>query len=149
MPPRPIHHWKSFWLGIIALLCLAVAWQRSRHYSDELSFDLGPHGLYIFIEHEAGKVSLQWSSGTSPNWPRAYSVPLRSRQPRFPSAASISWHDGSVRPFRSGQLTFAHWYLILLFFLAWLAFLIWRRRRMKPFGANIHPPSETPTKTES
>ncbi|MEK7951630.1 hypothetical protein [Luteolibacter soli] len=120
MTPRPIHHWKTFWLGIIVLLALGFAWLRSL-----LSLDYTPLGPWMAVGQGGGKIAFLWDAN---GYPGHYAVTekLYLHQSPFgpPSDFKAYGYDYLF-------LVFAHWYLILLFFLLWLTFLAWRRQEMK------------------
>jgi hypothetical protein len=131
MTPRPIHKWKTFWLGILILAFLGWAWIHSLTFASgffSYTVKMGDHGvlkgLTIAANQEGGIISLttlpypysQFSGFTY--WSHA-SVP--AGHPLFPTAVTTGEHHSTI----------SHWFLILLFLIPWLAFLAWRWRRMK------------------
>lgn len=147
MPPRPIHRWKSFWLGVLFLLFLSWSWVHSMqqwsgfNYKASGSSTLWAGGnasasLYIgSLRTPIPFVELHFESepaGISP-----------SDRVWFPAAASFKGSD----PDDWRWLNIAHWFLILVFLLPWIAFLLWRHRRMKRLTAGSTANAEHPTST--
>jgi len=49
MTPRPLHRWKSFWLGILVLGFLGWAWVRSIVYDDRIVWmEAGSTDIFAF-----------------------------------------------------------------------------------------------------
>jgi hypothetical protein len=124
MPPRPLHRWKSFWLGVFVVVFLGWAWVRSMGYRDNVgvlwdadAFILSSGSATVAagignIGEVVGRTFLT-SHGASPaeNW--------------FPQYFLFREVDGEK------AIEVAHWLLLLLFLLPWTTVLIWRSRRMK------------------
>jgi hypothetical protein len=127
MLPRPLHRWKSFWLGILVLAFLGCGWLRSMSHTDGF-FWLPKH--FIFTAHQStGQLGFAWdySKPASPlsmfQW--VHEPISAAGEPWFPSAVVPEVYD------RQFQFAIAHWFLMLLFLIAWGAFIYWRVRRMK------------------
>ena len=131
MLPRPVHRWKSFWLGILMLALLGCGWIRSMSYTD--GFFWLPK-RFIFAAHQStGRIGFAWDYSKAPS-PLHYfqwvHEPISSAgEPWFPSAVVPEIYD------RQFQFGIAHWFLILLFLVPWIAFLFWRVHRLKRLGA--------------
>jgi hypothetical protein len=130
MTPRPLIKWKSFWLGILVLVFLGLAWMQSMNRMDSLSFGLGVDRWEVVCT--MGKVS-------AVRWPQlvagrgVHSVSYLSEQGggfnrEFPPAFESVVFDESlnVRAWMSSI-----WCLILLFLVPWFGFLFWRVRKQK------------------
>jgi len=131
MTPRPLHRWKSFWLGILVLAFLGFGWLRSMSYTD--GFFWMPKHFVLTAFQSAGRVGFAWdySMPVSPvtffQWVHD---PISSEgEPWFPTAVVPEVYD------RQFQFGIAHWFLMLLLLIAWGAFLWWRVRRMKRHAA--------------
>ena len=123
MLPRPVHRWKSFWLGILALAFLGWSWGISKWADD--SFTVGTPKGSCCVGHWAGYLCFGYEQGSShPGFGFETSHHDITYDP--------DWFDG---PFLLGDGVFrvAHWFLILLFLLPWISLLTWR-------GASALPP---------
>jgi hypothetical protein len=121
MTPRPIYRWKCFWFGLLCLAFLGSAWVRSLGYQSSLHISWG--GGESILAQERGEVQLA--------------------VPAHPSRPQIVFYDSAIdreeteiasafthAVFKGDQLFWtAHWFLMLLFSVPWVAFLGWRRRR--------------------
>jgi hypothetical protein len=127
MTPRPLIRWKSFWLGILALGFLGVAWVRSGGYNDAVGFNVVDRywevgqdsGMFLIgaVRDEGASPSINFVSTKRPEVVRS-----------FPKG--ILWEHTNGGP--EGVYAFvAHWFLILLFAIPWSAFLAWRWHRQK------------------
>jgi hypothetical protein len=133
MTARPIHRWKSFWLGVLVLSFLGWAWVRSMHRIDEISYKVPTSSrswgactgfgavLMGCSDDPFAPDGLRFSSSrANPDWGTTW----------FPDAilleggADESWQNFSI----------AHWFLILLFLVSWTGFLLRRVRRMRRGG---------------
>jgi len=47
MSPRPLHRWKSFWLGLLVLIFLGWAWLRSMSYHEGIRWFNWDWGVMI------------------------------------------------------------------------------------------------------
>jgi hypothetical protein len=138
--PRPIHRWKSFWIGILALTFLGWAWVRSMTVREVARWH-GP-SQEVAIVHEAGVVSIDICGSSGPPGPSSF------EWQRSDTLMDGSWVDGEFQPrpgsrfpkpihpryfeYGSGYgFGLAHWLLILLFIAPWLAFLIARKRHIQ------------------
>jgi hypothetical protein len=52
MTPRPLHKWKSFWLGILVLGFLGWAWMRGRDHCDTMTVFFRNSYWYFESWHE-------------------------------------------------------------------------------------------------
>lgn len=131
MLPRPLHRWKSFWLGILVLVFLGWAWVRSIHCYDAVSWGEAHGGRGIILSQRDSKVLITWNSSmliaaVAPG----FSVFSANMNPRsntiFPRA--ITWREvPDDLPLPTASI--AHWFLILLFLIPWTAYLIWRGKQ--------------------
>lgn len=138
MTPRPFHRWKSFWLGIFVLASLAWAWVRSMSYVEGIFWMSGKHS--ISAGQAFGSVFLNWDGSRPPTshpifvWARE-AAPVG--QPWFHKAVNVETYPKQL------QLTFAHWFLMLVLLFPWTTFLLWRYRRMKRFAVTTGSTEET------
>ena len=127
MPPRPFHRWKSFWLGIVVLALLGGGWVRSMSYTN--GFFWFP-GRFVFTAYQsAGQLGFAWDLSRPP-----IPVPMFEWVHEPISSAGEAWFPKPVVPEiydRQFQFGIAHWFLMLLFLIAWAAFLSWRVRRSR------------------
>jgi hypothetical protein len=144
MPPRPLHRWKSFWLGVLVLVFLGWSWIASMRHVDVLYLNSGV-GSTMFLHrhfgtfvltagHTLGWVEVKWdTSRISPlasHWSHQI-ITLTPKETWFARAVEVKRSSGRF------EIYLAHWMLILLFVLPWAAFLAWRVRRMKWLKASI------------
>jgi hypothetical protein len=140
MHPRPLHRWKSFWLGVFVLAFLGWAWVRSVHRIDDISYKASTSSTSWGACTGFGAVLLGWShdpfapdglrfssARTNPDWGSIW----------FPEAIQL---DGG-RTEGWQNFSIAHWFLILLFLVPWAGSLFWRIRRMRRAG-KMPPPVE-------
>jgi hypothetical protein len=116
MTPRPIHHWKTFWLGLIILLCLCAAWRHSIHRMSHTGFNFTKTGPSITIGQGGGKIAIKWSSFPYASHPHVLSRTTYLGQSSFGTASSFLPDGGYLA-------TFAHWFVILLYTLCWSIYL--------------------------
>ncbi|RYD81653.1 MAG: hypothetical protein EOP84_10650 [Verrucomicrobiaceae bacterium] len=152
MPPRPFYRWKSFGFGIVMLAFLGWAWVASMRHVDVLYWNTavftsgssaGSKNLHHFLYRHFGSfvftagqvlgaVEITWdSSRPSPladHWSHQI-ITLTPKETWFARAVKVEHHPGQFR------FAIAHWLLILLFLIPWLAFLVWRGRGRKRLGA--------------
>jgi hypothetical protein len=132
MTPRPVYRWKSFWLGVWVLGFLGWAWERSNVRREYIEWVTATGGT-IAGQYEGcmwfyrGGVPAFYSEGLRAGGDEA-SFEGRCFEGRwFPRAAQCEAGEGYL------SISIAHWFLILLFLVPWLAFLFWRvRKRGKP-----------------
>jgi hypothetical protein len=75
IPPRPIHRWKSLWLGILVIASLGWSWWESTQWSSMVSY------RYHSLTHACSGISLaQWAGGSGPG------APLQWRREKFTSS---------------------------------------------------------------
>ena len=123
MTPRPIHKWKSLWLGIFILISLGWVSIRSFEHLSLVQVRTPDHGRFFFSLFN-GQAAL-------------------SRNPLYLG----SWHfdvvdqPAAVDPYLVGiwrelpasdnTIVLSHAYIIALFLLPWSTFLLWRRHHVK------------------
>jgi hypothetical protein len=119
MTPRPVYRWKSFWFGILVLGFLGFAWIESKHsatwcairvFDDTLGLGNWNGYVCVFNQRHFEVHRFMWMNLAiifDPEW--------------FPF------------PFLPGEGIFrvAHWFVIFLFLVLWLAFLSWCVRKQK------------------
>ena len=123
MTPRPIHRWKSFWLGLIALASIGWAWHSSIDTRTSI-LSKTPAGL-ITLAHYEGEVGLFYDSGRAGDW--EYHVFHWENIRRIPHSEAAWRADKNDR----GIIVGHYGWLLILFAIPWLAFLIWRWRHMR------------------
>ncbi|RYD33941.1 MAG: hypothetical protein EOP87_10100 [Verrucomicrobiaceae bacterium] len=136
MTPRPIHKWKTFWLGILIIAFLGWAWLRSCHSADFLEWYFPAIGNG-FVSNGGGSINLGLNRPDVGGDPFTYYAndlsPVRSRYPLFPIAFEyerrVMFEHEVTGPTTAASI--AHWFLILLFLIPWLFLLLWRSQRMK------------------
>ena len=132
MTPRPLHRWKSFWLGVLVLAFLAWMGAKSRGCVDYVEVRSEPFkayrvtnaGCYIafgsldggFAEPTGIKLT---SNASSPPYAGTW----------FLQPFKAAHNDNGL--FVSSSFFVAHWFLILAFLVTWTALLTWRWRRMR------------------
>jgi hypothetical protein len=121
MTPRPIHRWKSFWLGIVILLSLGWAWLVSMDHYTVLRLEMPGQWLRLLQIH--GKVGI-----VTDDWP-GHAWNLRMNDQHGIAGDPIFWKDviANARVLAAAS----HGQLALLFLIPWLTFLTWRWQRMK------------------
>jgi hypothetical protein len=131
MRQRPVYRWKSFWLGVLVLAFLGWAWVRSMSWEIYLSWGTETRGALVFT-NRTGEVSLGWL-GYQPGGEAAYMLGLMDgsgevwppgEAPWFPRFAEVKSEPGVYRSF-----TMAHWFVMVMFAMAWGAMLTWRWRK--------------------
>jgi hypothetical protein len=133
MPPRPLYRWKSFWLGVFVVVFLGWAWVRSMKHSDSLRYGSSLGAQWLVLAHDGAVLEIGYggSLGATPEfyiWHSSNDLPSWGDvfQRWFPTAI-----DGYAQEDGRWSVSFAHWFLILLFLLPWTTWLVWRSRRMK------------------
>jgi hypothetical protein len=123
--PRPIHRWKSLWLGLFVLIFLGWGWMRSLERRDTIEWittisgtTVGQQEGTVWIYH--GGVPAFYSKGL-----HADSIELDYEPLWFPPALDAAAFPGHF------HLTIAHWLLGLCLLVPWSAFLLWRIRRQR------------------
>lgn len=129
---RPIHKWKTLWLGILILIFLLWAWARSRTHHDAITIRPGTT-TYYGAGSSIGRIFLATTDYRSGHMPAKR---LDYGSAKFPTAGP--WfpepfvHPRRVDLTRSESfLGIAHWLITLLFILIWLTLLFWRSHRMR------------------
>lgn len=137
MTPRPLHCWKSFWLGVLFLAFLGWSWARSLHHLDGFLW-MAPR-FHLSAGQATGRIELAWAA-SSGAWGEeflwAHEVASNAGEPLFPKAVNWETYPGKI------QLTVAHWFVILAFLIPWSAFLGWRYLRLRHIAREspISPP---------
>jgi hypothetical protein len=171
MQPRPIYHWKSFWLGLLVLSFIGWAWLDSKQSWTYMRC------RQFVLSHAGAGVSLAvWGPGGEyrdiPLWNRQMLSDSYStwKQAGFEAPAAFLCSRGvdhlpdllgdstiTYTPKNSASAHFLvasysnaigtrsifipHWLLILLFLIPWSAVLVWRWRRALSESSN-EPPCE-------
>jgi hypothetical protein len=149
MLPRPLHRWKSFWLGVFVVVFLGWAWVRSMKYNDGILYGSILGAEFLYLGQSRGDVGFAYGVGIGAS-PELYVVCIPNEMTLggdvfkrwFPTA--INW-DG-WKDWR-WSISIAHWFLILLFLISWTTWLVWRSRRMKrlaPGSAGLQTGSNRP-----
>jgi hypothetical protein len=129
MLSRPVHRWKSFWLGVLVLAFFGWAWVRSLHRQD--GFLWMTRDFHFSAAQTSGAVEVAWAASDG-SWGQNFlwmheAVP--AGEPTFRKAVNWETYPGQL------QLTVSHWLLMLVFLVPWAGFLLWRHRRMKRLAA--------------
>ena len=148
MTPRPIYRWKAFWLGLFVTCFLAWAWW------DSLNFSSSGMWHQTHFNSGIGEITLarQTSYSVKPAWTRsilrrssAYQPPSLFEAPLFlrgggkntipndpPPTLREAYVIGmAIAPRTNWLLIIPYWLILSAFSLAWSAFLLWRRWKMK------------------
>ncbi|MEK7951561.1 hypothetical protein [Luteolibacter soli] len=136
MTPRPLHRWKSLWLGILVLIFLAWNWQRSIRYYDSASWAEASGARGISLSQRDSVVFVTWAPAKDPDTfsPGFHIFRARMSKRHYPTFPALFSGDPMgpnhpPPPFRA--IYIPHWFLILLFLTPWSVFLAWRWRRIK------------------
>ncbi|RYD81654.1 MAG: hypothetical protein EOP84_10655 [Verrucomicrobiaceae bacterium] len=125
MLPRPLHRWKSLWLCILVLALLGIGWVRSMSWTD--GFFWFPEHFALTAYQSAGQIGFSWDQSrlrTTVSMFEWVHEPISSAsEPWFPKAVVPEVYD------RQFQFGIAHWFLMLLFGIPWIALLSHRVRR--------------------
>jgi hypothetical protein len=130
MKPRPLYRWKSFWLGILVFVFLGWGWVRSMTHLESLSWtgegvSFGVINVSAKAEFYCERSSALKSSGLS-----FLQNEVSDRSPEwFPPSLQRNSYFLKRSKVQVAEVWVAHWLLILLFLVPWLAFLFWRVRR--------------------
>lgn len=119
---RPLHRWKSFWLGLFVLVFLGWAWARSTTALSQVLWPTGTSTAVVIGQFGSRVVLASGESGmTLPPGLQFNNVFVDYGDDIFPPSA------GFLR--RPKGIFVAHWFLILLFLVPWFGWLAWRWRR--------------------
>ncbi len=142
MHPRPLHRWKSFWLGVFVVVFIGWAWARSNSHWDILALCWNTHGDVLGFDHSGSMAALSWGrdSGGRPMGFRLGHYAQNGPEKWFPSPVSGTHNANGF-----GYMGIAHWFLILLFLLPWTTWLVWRSRRMKLLAPGTAGPQTGPS----
>lgn len=124
MLQRPVHRWKSFWLGPLVLIALAFLWVVSMDSLRGVAINSATG--WTFAGQFEGEICLAPNSDISP-WGAGSKVTLIDEYGTGGSPEYGVWWKETIR---SG-LVLHYWHLALLFLVPWAAFLGWRWRRLK------------------
>jgi hypothetical protein len=131
MPSRPLHRWKTFWLGLLVLIFLGWSWWASMNQIVGVTWasSNGVRQLQLF-NYDAmagcwiGDDGYRRTAGF--HWDqRKYETEEKEDGIWFQPGVALTEQSGN-------GVKFAHWFLILLFLVSWAGFLLWRVRRMRP-----------------
>jgi hypothetical protein len=139
MTPRPFHRWRSFWAGLLTLVFLGWAWNRSiRRYDSFVCCNAtGRFGIILEQRDSVVVFTIPHKLPILPAFTSLHFILDQPRRhPRLPCPLAI----GIKSPPAYRSLAIAHWFLILLFLVPWTAFLFWRSRRMKRLAAEAGEP---------
>ena len=143
MTPRPIHRWPSFWLGIFILTFLSWAWVRSQSHRDCVRYNSGHAGTWYDIECSSGRI---WCGKTTDLIPRPPLTEFIFAENPDPHWFPPHFHHKTKTTRTPGgtiihtDTSIAYWFLIVLFLVAWAAFLTWRWRRIQTLTKPQLPP---------
>jgi hypothetical protein len=126
MLPRPLHRWKSFWLGLLVLVFLGCGWVRSMGFRDDVGWE-STRGEVIGAAQAGGTVRMFLFAGFPMNRGFYHETGVASFPTWFPRGTWRLFESSG----RSAEIGIAHWFLILLFLVPWSGFLVWRVRRME------------------
>jgi hypothetical protein len=126
MIPRPIHKWKSFWLGILVLGFLGWAWARSMH--EGVTLVLWEDSLLSF-RSIFGRLDISYISPSVPQYPVGLDCEEVAPDPGDYLPVAVYFLKNGF----TTTVEIACWFLILLFLVPWVGFLAWRvRKQRKP-----------------
>ena len=124
MTPRPLHCWKSFWLGILVLAFLGWAWTRSMGHVDGVTWMR--KGTMVTAGHAYGGVDFSWDPSRAPSSLEMVQ-PFHELIPRerwFGKAVNWEYYEPQII-----QVQIAYWLIILVFLVLWSAWLFSHGKR--------------------
>jgi len=124
MPTRPIHRWKSFWLGVLVVVFLGWAWFASLNTSRGIVWCSGDFAVFTSVGCGGATVGSDRSGLRMQGfdlWASSEGFVPTSTVPRITHIPS----DGLI------ELDLPFWLLIVAFLLPWTAFLAWRWRKQR------------------
>jgi hypothetical protein len=164
-PRRPIHRWKSLWLGILVITFLGWAWWQSLHrwtmigYHD-YTIDHAGSGIALIDWKIGKKKPLHADHGNISPSNQTWAHPLLEAPDLFRSTGTPGEGDhyftrdpGTFEPIPRNSaaqhfsalissrvpgtwgLFLPHWLLILAFLIPWSALLAWRWKKAKHLTA--------------
>lgn len=130
---RPIYQWKSFWLGVVVLLCLGWGWQQAMRMDQWVNVTTPV--MTFGASQWNGRAGMHVNSARQ-GWGVSTNARLRKGGADwFPWAMDADVAKRGKAPNREWQVyaRFAHWFLILVFVTVWWAWLArqWKRERMR------------------
>ena len=154
MAPPPFYRWKSFWLGLLVLAFLIWSWIASIGAAGaiEVGTPLINAGavhtngnLILFYNGSSGDFGMGWTHSSAPADQTWLSSPVEVRYSKgkdvsisqtktLPNGASHKSILCGYSP-AHGHVGIAHWLFIPIYLVSWIAFLLWRVRRMKRLAA--------------
>lgn len=159
MTPRPIHRWKTFWIGILILTFLSWAWVHSRTHDDLVRFHPGTRMAHSLTNGRQTPWYVLRSAGGSIWWETKRDSFGATTSPRFEFLSTTSSktvlfpppysHYATTLLVRGGDYSFsytriAYWLIMFLFSISWAYLLIRRSIRMKK-----HHEANTPSASEN
>jgi len=115
VPPRPLHHWITFWLGLLFAVFLGWAWWDSYHCFTRITWT--GHG---FAWNGAGRIAFS-------QFPQAATNPIDLSFSREP--ISGVWLAGIFAKFKTHVLPYP--LVLVAYLLTWASLLLWRYRRQQ------------------
>ena len=131
MSPRPIHRWKSLWLGILVLLYLGWAWRASTDTFTITSVNVP--GRWLAVSQLDGEVGIFRGQSSDYTWHADI-----DRRPALGSVSIDQAYWANSNPYYSG-LIITHGSLILLFLALGTALLALRWLRLKRLSSGSNP----------
>ena len=142
MKRRAVWRWKSFWLVVCVLCFLGWAWVRSMMWADEVNWHHLAKGAPmadgrgISVQHFGGEVRILWEY--EPSAVKGLShwcVPSKNFTGLDPAETftrvieSGAGLRGAAVVVKDSEVRASHWFVALVFLLAWGSWLVWRWRR--------------------
>lgn len=130
MPPRPLHRWKSFWLGLFVLVFLCWAWWTSMNQIAGVTWAANNGVRQVQLSNYDAMVHC-WIGDNG--YHRTAGLHWDRRKDGAEEKEDGTWFQPGIVLTEGGGsgLQLAHWFIILLFLIPWVGFLIWRIRRMR------------------
>ena len=117
----PLRRSLTFWLGLLGLLFIVIAWVDSTRYRTSFAFHraLGLHG------HSS--LDIGYRGGSSHGRTNHFERDSFSRGDRLRFTGLHWWRTGGP----SLRITIPHWIILLAYTEVWIVLLLWRRRRIR------------------
>lgn len=125
MTRRPLHKWKSFWLGVLVLIFLAWAWGRSIEHWDGFSFRVYGQTKSVSLAQWAGGAcfKIREDPALAPGL-HLHTFKIEDEEGFF---LERRWFSAEGSGF---LVRVPHGFLMIFFAAVWIAWLCrWRRRR--------------------
>ena len=141
MTPRPIHHWKTFWLGLFVLAFLGSSWIKSSNGSSSLTWLSARKDKAAVAGQRHGLVKFEYYAHPHPTALRT-GLSIRSETGDHPR----TWIQPAIASYNKDndgwEISIAHWLIILLYLIAWLTTITWwHRRQRRLLESHASPPS--------